>query len=125
MFSRFRRVSAGNIATVYNYATAPAASPVRPPLHPDHDLNSKVVLDSFFLHALLRDKSLEHGEYLVLPHDGLQERRFDAALRDRNTKIRLRGQEMWGHACDDCVKRYRRPDDGTLGKASSRFHPKL
>lgn len=106
---------------MYNYATDPAASPVRPPLHLEHILSSKVVLDSFFLHALLRDKSLEDGEHLILPHDGIQEHRFDAALRDRNTKIRLRGQEMWAHACDDCVKRLRRPD-GTLGMFSHSFH---
>lgn len=108
------RVSATNIATVYNYATAPSASPVRPIHQPLHLLTSRTVLDAFFLHALLQDKYRD-DEVLVLPHEGPHEHRFDTALRDRNAKIRRRGQEMWGHACDDCVKRMQRPD-GTVGK---------
>lgn len=107
------RVSAANIATVYNYATAPASSPVHPAHQPLHLLHSKIVLDAFFLHGLLRDKHQDTAR-LILPHDGPQEHRFDGALRERNEKIRRCGQEMWAHACDDCVKRFTRPD-GTLG----------
>lgn len=107
------RVSAANIATVYNTATAPTASPVSPRLP---TLTYEVVLDAFFLHALLQDKTREGRDNarLVLPHDGLQEHRFDAALRDRNRKIRHHGQEMWAHACSDCVKRLQR-QDGSIG----------
>lgn len=106
-------MSANNIATVYNYAIAPAGAPTRIHSHLSDLLSYKAVLDAFFLHALLRDHSRRNVK-LCLPHGGAQETRFNAALSARNERIRRDGQEMWDHACDDCCKFLERPD-GTKG----------
>lgn len=115
------RVSANNIATVYNYAIAPAGSPSRIRSHLSDLLSYKAVLDAFFLHALLRDHS-RRDVVLYLPHGGPQETRYDAALRVRNDRLRRDGQEMWDHACDDCCKFLDR-SDGTKGSFSRFLNP--
>lgn len=107
------RVSAGNIATVYNYSIAPAGSRSRMRSHLSSQLSYKAVLDAFFLHALLRDHT-RRDDVLCLPHAGSQETRFNTALRNRSARIRRDGQEMWDHACDDCCKFLDR-SDGTKG----------
>lgn len=75
-----------------------------------HNLSGDLVLDAFFLHALLREKYL-HDEPLLLPHGGLQRQRFNRSLDERNTRMAGTGQEMWAHACNKCMKFYRAPDD--------------
>lgn len=107
------RVSATNIALVYNYAIAPAASRHRVQSHLTDKLGYKDVLDAFFLHSLLRDHK-RHQTRLFLPHVGRHRDRLDEALRDRNLRMRYNGQDMWDHACDDCCKILQK-DDGTKG----------
>lgn len=66
-------------------------------------ISGQVVLDAFFLHALLRDKSI-HGSTLTVPHHGLQRDRLEDVLMERNIRVAGTGQEMWGHACGTCMK---------------------
>ena len=75
-----------------------------------------MVLDAFFLNALLRDKAVQ-GKLLQLPHHGAQNQRFDAQLSARNMRMAGTGQEMWAHACDECMHIYR-GEDGQLCKHS-------
>jgi hypothetical protein len=79
-----------------------------------HLLHADVVLDAFFLHALLRDFD-ENNHQLSLPHTGLQRHRFDCALDQRNYRMAGTGQEMWAHACDKCMYTYQ-GDDGNWCK---------
>lgn len=70
-----------------------------------HDLDGELVLDSFFMHALIRDKT-KSQIVLQLPHNGTHGARLTMALDERNLRVAGTGQEMWGHACKDCAKIY-------------------
>ncbi|KAJ7353474.1 hypothetical protein DFH08DRAFT_805022 [Mycena albidolilacea] len=70
------------IARVYNCALAytsdhPSASRLK------DELGGNLVLESFFLHAILRHK-MKHGETLMLSHRGHQNHRLDEVLAQRN-----------------------------------------
>ncbi|KAJ7225287.1 hypothetical protein GGX14DRAFT_349519 [Mycena pura] len=100
--------TSGGIARVYNCALAhtsedPSASRLK------DELAGDLVLDSFFLHALLRDKR-HRGLVLKLPHHGHQNHRFDEALAERNYFMVGTGQEMWAHTCNRCTKMYQGAD---------------
>lgn len=69
----------------------------------NQELRDELVLDAFFLHALLRDKEVRHTQ-LSLPHNGWQRVRFNTALDERNYAMAGTGQEMWHHACANCMK---------------------
>ncbi|KAJ7066139.1 hypothetical protein C8F01DRAFT_1019366 [Mycena amicta] len=61
------------------------------------------ILDGFFMHALFR-RCRRYNHALVLPHNGLQEHRFDTALDLYNTLMAGNGQPQYMHACHDCLK---------------------
>ncbi|KAJ7271869.1 hypothetical protein B0H12DRAFT_991701, partial [Mycena haematopus] len=91
------------IARVYNMALG--CSNLPNPSRLSHDLTGEIVLDTFILYALLRDKEICR-ETLMLPHHGYQNHRFDKAMSDRNARMVGTGQHMWAHACDRCMKIY-------------------
>lgn len=85
------------IASVYNKALAltsddPSASRLK------DELASDLVLDSFFLHAIMRDKA-HRRNVLKLPHHGMQDQRLNKVLAERNYIMVGTGQEMWAHTC--------------------------
>ncbi|KAJ7705050.1 hypothetical protein B0H17DRAFT_1126652 [Mycena rosella] len=107
------------IAHVYNSALAhtsetPSASRLKDKLAGD------LVLESFFLHAILHDKT-HHNEPLVLPHHGPQNHRFDEVLAERNYRMVGTGQEMWAHTCHRCTKIYQ-GEDGNWYRMSGDVH---
>lgn len=72
-------------------------------------LNGEIVLESFFLHAVLQDKA-QRQEKLSVPHHTFQIHRLDEAMRERNYRMVGTGQEMWGHACDRCMRIFKGAD---------------
>lgn len=74
-----------------------------------HTLPDHIVLDAFFLHGLLIDKA-RRQEWLSLPHHGAHSDRLSAALALRNQRFAGTGQEMWSHACNNCMKIITRED---------------
>jgi hypothetical protein len=72
-------------------------------------LAGELVLDSFFLHAILRDKSHRQSR-LELPHHGLQSDWLDVVLAERNYLMVGTGQEMWAHTRNRCTKVYQGED---------------
>ncbi|KAJ7455282.1 hypothetical protein B0H11DRAFT_1739867, partial [Mycena galericulata] len=95
--------SAESIAKIYNTGLARPASSVPSTSWLSRNLLDTVVLDAFYLHALLRHKQ-SMSECLVLPHDGSQRVRFNQALEERNYAMAGTGQEMWSHFCAACTK---------------------
>lgn len=66
------------------------------------ELQDSLVLNGFFLYALLLDKE-EHGTILVLSHnESSQCERLKGQLAERNKKMEGTGQEAYAHACDRC-----------------------
>ncbi|KAF9005725.1 hypothetical protein BDZ89DRAFT_966423 [Hymenopellis radicata] len=63
------------------------------------ELTQEMVLDAFFLYALLR-----HNIVLRVPHHGQQEHRLDDALHEANQRMAGTGQPQYAHACDQCLK---------------------
>jgi hypothetical protein len=74
-----------------------------------HQLTGDIVLDSFLLHGILRDKN-KRREVLSVPHNSSQNHRLDQALAERNYRMTGTGQDMWAHACDKCMKIYQGQD---------------
>ncbi|KAF8580537.1 hypothetical protein K439DRAFT_1648182 [Ramaria rubella] len=70
-----------------------------------HSMDGELILDAFFLHALLRNHTRQ-AFCLTLLHNGGHNDHFTNALNERNFCITGTGQEMWGHACNDCAKMY-------------------
>ena len=66
-------------------------------------LDVRTIWSAFFLHSLLRHK-LRVKEKLVVPHHGENIHRLDQELQRRNLFMAGTGQEMWAHACDNCMK---------------------
>ncbi|KAJ6561919.1 hypothetical protein B0H19DRAFT_1143016 [Mycena capillaripes] len=99
--------SAESIAHVYNLALGISEIPNASRL--SHQLDGELVLDAFFYHAVLRDKSTRK-EILRLPHHGSQRHRLDNVLKERNFRMIGTGQEMWAHTCDRCMKVYQGED---------------
>lgn len=116
-------MSATRIADVYNEATAPTVSQLISDSSLKNDLEYEVVLDAFFLYSLLLDYarrqqlSAEPLPPFRLPHGGLQDSRFDAALEERNARYADNGRKSWSHACEMCYKIVERPD-GQKGQDS-------
>lgn len=90
-------------------ALSPPTTSIPKSAHLSHNLSDVLVLDAFFLHALLRHKD-SRQEQLELPHGGLQKVRFIRAMDERNYFMAGTGQEMWPHACDNCMKKWITPD---------------
>lgn len=101
--------SADNISRVYNSTLGKLTTNIPNLSRLSQELSSDVVLDAFFLFSLLCDKARHHAQ-LKLPHNGLQQHRFDVALSQRNYRIAGTGQEMWAHACNRCMKIYKGAD---------------
>ncbi|KAJ7498852.1 hypothetical protein FB451DRAFT_1347307 [Mycena latifolia] len=99
--------SAEGISRVYNLALGGSEIPNASRL--SNQLDGELVLESFFLHAVLKDKS-EQNLKLSVPHHGFQNHRLDQALQERNYRMVGTGQEMWAHACDRCMKVYQGAD---------------
>jgi hypothetical protein len=99
--------SAESIGHVYNLALGISEIPNASRL--SHQLDGELVLDAFFYHAILRDKSTRK-EILRVPHHGSQRHRLDNALKERNFCMIGTGQEMWAHTCDRCMKVYQGED---------------
>ncbi|KAJ7121167.1 hypothetical protein C8R44DRAFT_622980 [Mycena epipterygia] len=66
-------------------------------------LQAITILESFFLHALLRD-AMKRGATLAVPHHGSNTERLNTALEARNSRMVGTGQDQWAHACDGCMK---------------------
>ena len=97
--------SAESIARVYNLALGITAPDIGNSSRLTHSLSEELVLDTFFLHGLLRDSDVRNQK-LSLPHGGLQRHRFNQALDVRNNCMAGSGQEMWTHACNKCMHFY-------------------
>ena len=66
------------------------------------ELQDSLVLNGFFLYALLLEKE-EHQTILVLPHnEPSQCERLRGQLAERNKRMEGTGQEAYTHACDRC-----------------------
>ncbi|KAJ6475036.1 hypothetical protein C8R47DRAFT_1293375, partial [Mycena vitilis] len=101
--------SAQSIARIYNMALSPPTTPIPNSSRLSHELSEVLVLDAFFLHALLRHKN-SRQQSLVLPHGGLQKVRFIQAMDERNYFMAGTGQEMWPHACNGCMRKWITPE---------------
>ncbi|RPD52418.1 hypothetical protein L226DRAFT_468036 [Lentinus tigrinus ALCF2SS1-7] len=108
----FAHASGDTVARVYNLGLSSQVS--SPPL------TGAMVWSAFYLHALLSDQQ-ELSSQLELPHHGRQNARFEAALRERNQRMRGIGQRLWAHACDDCERVSLAPDgcDGSYTRLSA------
>jgi hypothetical protein len=69
-------------------------------------LTSDHVWDAFLTLSLLEDHQA-CLETLLVPHSGLQKVRFTAAVRARNARIQLYGQEETRHYCNKCIRTYK------------------
>ncbi|KAJ7688031.1 hypothetical protein B0H17DRAFT_938814 [Mycena rosella] len=96
------------IACIYNSALAHTSEAPSAPRLKD-ELAGDLVLESFFLHSILRDK-IHRNEPLALPHHGPQNHRFDEVLAECNYRMVGTGQEMWAHTCHRCTKIYQGED---------------
>nr|GAT54678.1 predicted protein [Mycena chlorophos] len=94
--------STGNLARLYNAGLAETATRNAASSLLD-EVTQTAILDACFMHALLR-RAYRYGHFLRLPHAGLQERRFDAAMDLYNTLMAGNGQPQYLHACHDCFK---------------------
>ncbi|KAJ7510392.1 hypothetical protein B0H11DRAFT_1701987, partial [Mycena galericulata] len=106
------------IARVYNTALNDSLIPNASLLK--HELTGDLVLDSFFLNALLRDKQ-KRKEALSIPHGGYQNHRLDQALSERNYRMAGTGQDHWAHACNKCMVVYK-GDDGRYYRMTAGVH---
>ncbi|KAF8583181.1 hypothetical protein K439DRAFT_1507019 [Ramaria rubella] len=107
----FSHASAQSIARVYNLVLKSCDDDVpNKSTFLQHSLDGELVLDSFFLHALLRHK-IRCNERLRVPHHGMHEDRLTGNIQERNMFIAGTGQEMWAHACNDCEKFYTGQDN--------------
>ncbi|KAJ7212741.1 hypothetical protein C8J57DRAFT_1604047 [Mycena rebaudengoi] len=102
-----QHASATSISRVYNLALGTSDIPNASRL--THQMDYDFVIEAFFLHAVLKDKS-EQNQILSVPHHGMQNHRLDQALQERNYRIVGTGQEMWGHLCDRCMRVYEGAD---------------
>lgn len=104
LFNTLCRTSATNCARFYNVSLA-NKHPKPPRWKFSFELSSDHVWDGILILSLLEDyKSRE--ETLVVPHDGLQKDRFTEAMRSRNLRIQLYGQEEIRHYCNKCMRVY-------------------
>jgi hypothetical protein len=64
-------------------------------------LRKEYVWDGFILLALLEDYDSQ-GRFLLVPHTGGQNHRFNEAMSNRNHFMSQSGQPEWNHFCDKC-----------------------
>lgn len=64
-------------------------------------MTPSMLLDAFFLHALLKE-AVKKGNRLQLPHHGEQASRLIGPLNLRNIQTAGVGLHQWGHRCDAC-----------------------
>jgi hypothetical protein len=69
-------------------------------------LTSDHIWDSFLLLTLLEDHQTQRTT-LSVPHGGDRRSRFTEAIRARNMRIKLFGQEELRHYCDKCTRKYK------------------
>lgn len=66
----------------------------------------KIILDTFFLHAVLKDRERQ-GISLHSKHSAVHGERLAEVMHDRNERSAGTGLNHWSHKCDDCrVKVY-------------------
>ncbi|KAJ6498215.1 hypothetical protein DFH09DRAFT_1336765 [Mycena vulgaris] len=108
------------ISRVYNMALG--ASDLPNGFRLASELSGDLVLDAFLLHAILQDKK-SRRETLLLPHHGYQNHRFDRVLAQRNYRMAGTGQDMWAHACNQCMKIYQGEDGNWCKSFTLSFLP--
>ncbi|KZV81992.1 hypothetical protein EXIGLDRAFT_627672, partial [Exidia glandulosa HHB12029] len=89
-------VSAERIAIIYNQSMHLSRGYLA-------DLSAEVVMDVFFIGALLRWMARQERT-LHVHHHSVQSLRFEEAMKARNRYIAGTGQDQWAHACDGCMK---------------------
>lgn len=94
-YSHSLSASSEAIARIYNRS-------LRQEPDPETKLNGIMVLETFFLHALLRFH-LRIGQPLTVEHHGKKTRRLDKAMQYRNAAMAGTGQPQWAHACSGCM----------------------
>ena len=67
------------------------------------------VQDAFIIVSLLEDHH-ERNTTLIVPHSGEQAKRFTEAIKARNARIKLYGQEEVIHRCKKCTRIYNGED---------------
>lgn len=67
------------------------------------------VQDAFIIVSLLEDHH-ERNTTLIVPHSGEQAKRFTEAIKARNARIKLYGQEEVIHRCKKCTRIYKGED---------------
>ncbi|KAF8579378.1 hypothetical protein K439DRAFT_1620562 [Ramaria rubella] len=91
----FTHASAQSISRVYNMALkTPEDSQENASTFLKKSMDGELVLDAFFLHALLRD-NMKRGACLSVPHHGGHNDRFTDALNERNLRMAGTGED--GH----------------------------
>lgn len=91
--------SATNIATIYERVLSKRWSTDSP----NESISCTVILDAFFLHALLLE-SRRNESPLVLPHHGQSFDRLTARMHERNSETAIHGLHHWTHRCEVCFK---------------------
>jgi len=71
-------------------------------MHPSL-LRTEYVWDGFTLLVLLEDYSSQ-GNFLLVPHSGNQNERFDEVMIARNHFMSQSGQPEWSHFCNKCCR---------------------
>ncbi|KAF9022076.1 hypothetical protein BDZ89DRAFT_956953 [Hymenopellis radicata] len=89
------------------------ATPLSSKLSPE--ITQDIVLEAFFLHALLRRCQYDNI-LLSVPHCGDQAHRLDAALDVANRRMAATGQPQYGHACNRCMKVVKDENGNPKGK---------
>ncbi|KAJ7169095.1 hypothetical protein C8R43DRAFT_876347, partial [Mycena crocata] len=110
--------SAEGIARIYNLALGTSTIPNASRL--SHNLDGELVLDAFFYHAVLRDKSLRY-QILSVPHHYTQNHCLEQAMKEHNYRMVGTGKEMWAHTCDRCMKVYQ-GEDGNWYQITAGVH---
>ncbi|KAJ7688149.1 hypothetical protein B0H17DRAFT_1135801 [Mycena rosella] len=99
----------------HNYSVQNASAPDSERVYYEQTSNMLHVFEHSFVerelcHLFEAEMAVAQQEQLVLPHGGLQKLRFICAMDDRNYFMAGTGQEMWAHACDNCMKKWITPD---------------
>nr|GAT61216.1 predicted protein [Mycena chlorophos] len=103
--------STTNLARSYNSDLGRTPTTMKTRL--SHEISRSIVLDAFFMHALLR-RARRYGNRLELTHRGENEHRFDAAMDAYNLIMSGTGQPQYAHACLDCFKIFEDPETHEL-----------
>lgn len=99
--------SATNVAFLFDKALSKEPAGLQPRASPSY----AVILDCFFLYALLKDCQ-RSDTALELPHNGDHSDRLTVLMHTRNERIAGTGLDHWNHKCKECFKRVRDSRDG-------------